>query len=93
MSLQQTIDEQKEKFEKSLNECAGIRTPPLMIEEISWTALRNGDGYSIGMKIKGKDTLCPHRFSLPSFDLEQNGQYLRDILNGWFSQIEKTISV
>jgi len=93
MSLPQTLDEQKEQFEKSLQEGAVLRTPPLTIEEISWTALRNGDGYSIGMKIKGKELSFPHCFSLPSFDLEQNGQYLRDILNGWFSQMEKTISV
>jgi hypothetical protein len=93
MSLQQTIDDQKEKVEKSLKECAAIRKPPLAIEELSWTALRNGDGYSIGITIKGKEPPYPHRFSLPSFDLEQNGQYLRDILNGWFSTIEKTISV
>jgi hypothetical protein len=93
MSLQQTIEDQKEKFEKSLKECAVIRKPPLLIEEISWTALRNMDGYAIGIKIKGKENPYPNRFSLPSFDLEQNGQYLRDILNGWFSTIEKTISV
>ena len=92
MSLQQTIADQKEQFEKSLKECAVLRTPPLTIEEISWTALRNRDGYAIGMKIKGKEPPYPYRFSLPSFDLEQNGQYLRDILNGWFYKIEKTIS-
>ena len=93
MALQQTLDEQKEQCEKSLREGADLRTPPLTIEEISWTALRNGDGYAIGMKIKGKESPSPHCFSLPSFDLEQNGPYLRDILNGWFSQMEKTISV
>jgi len=93
MSLQQTIEDQQEKFEKILKECAVVRKPPIPIEEISWTALRNMDGYSIGIKIKGKETPYPNRFSLPGFDLEQNGQYLRDIINGWLHQIEKNISV
>lgn len=93
MALQQTIEDQQEKFEKILKECAGVRKPPITIAEISWTALRNMGGYDIGIKIKGKENLFPNRFSLPGFDLEQNGQYLRDIINGWFHKIEKNISL
>lgn len=92
MSLQQTIEDQQEKVEKILKECAVVRTPPLTIAEISWTALRNLDGYDIGITIKGQENLSPHRFFLPGFDLEQHGQYLRDILKGWFSKIEKNSS-
>ena len=93
MTLQQTIGDQQAKFETILKECAAVRQPPITIVEISWTALRNLDGYEIGITIKGKENLSPHRFSLPGFDLEQNGQYLRDILKGWFSKIEKNIAV
>jgi hypothetical protein len=93
MVVQQTIEDQQEKLEKILKECAVVRKPPITIAEISWTALRNMAGYTIGITIKGKENLSPHRFSLPGFDLEQNGQYLRDILNGWLYEIEKNISV
>ena len=93
MALQQTIEDQQAKLETILKECAVARQPPITIAEISWTALRNLDGYEIGITIKGKENLSPHRFSLPGFDLEQNGQYLRDILKGWFSKIEQNIAV
>ena len=93
MLVQQTIEDQQKQLEKLLKECALVRQPPITIAEISWTALRNMAGYSIGMTIKGKENLSPHRFSLSGFDLEQTGPYLRDILNGWCHQIEKKISV
>ena len=92
MALQQTIADQQEQFERILKECAVVRTPPITIAAISWTALRHLDGYDIGITMKGKETLSPHHFSLPGFDLEQNGQYLRDLMNGWFHTIEKNLS-
>ena len=92
MTLQQTIEDQQEKVEQILKECAVARQPPLTIATIAWTALRNLDGYEIEITMKGKETLAPHRFSLPDFDLKQNGPYLRDILKGWLSEIEKNSS-
>jgi len=53
--LQQTIEDQQENLEKILKECAVVRKPPIPIAEISWTALRNMAGYSIGITIKGKE--------------------------------------
>jgi hypothetical protein len=91
--VQQTIKDQQEKLEQSLHECAVVRTPPLTIAAISWTALRHMGGYDIEITMKGKENLSSHRFSLPDFDLTQQGHYLRDILNGWLHTIEKSIAV
>jgi len=71
MSIQQTIEDQQAQFEKILKACAVVRTPSLAIAEITWTALRNMDGYDIGITMKGKENLSPHRVSLPDFDLHR----------------------
>lgn len=89
MVVQQTIEDQQEKLEQLLHACAVMRTPPLTIAAISWTALRHMNGYDIKIQMKGKENLSQHHFSLPGFDLAQQGHYLRDILNGWLYTIEK----
>jgi len=89
MALLQTIEDQQAQYEQILRECADMRTPPLTIAAIAWTTPSQRDEYDLAIQLTGQDPPAPHHFSLPGFDLAQDGPYLRDITKGWLSQIEK----